>query len=94
MLAEGVTVQWYGQAAFRLVSPQGKVIVIDPFLRNNPVTPEAHKDLKAMGRVDLIVTKAAYTAEISAGDLRFRQLFCRKHRSLAAQHQSAGIFAR
>ena len=60
VLAEGVTVQWYGQSAFRLVSPQGKVIVIDPFLRKNPVTPEAHKDLKAMGPVDLILITHAH----------------------------------
>lgn len=60
VLAEGVTVQWYGQSAFRLVSPEGKVIVIDPFLKNNPVTPEAHKDLKAMGGVDLILLTHAH----------------------------------
>jgi L-ascorbate metabolism protein UlaG (beta-lactamase superfamily) len=59
-LAEGVTVQWYGQSAVRLVSPEGRVIVIDPFLKNNPVTPEAHKDLKAMGRVDLILITHAH----------------------------------
>ena len=58
--AEGVTVQWYGHATFRLVSPEGKVIVIDPFLKGNPVTPEAHKDLKAMGRVDLILITHAH----------------------------------
>ncbi|MGV6825830.1 MAG: metal-dependent hydrolase [bacterium] len=47
--------QWFGQAAFKLTTETGKVIVIDPFLRKNPKTPEEHKDLKKLGKVDLIL---------------------------------------
>jgi hypothetical protein len=32
-------VLWLGQSAFRITSPGGKVIVIDPWLRLNPLTP-------------------------------------------------------
>jgi L-ascorbate metabolism protein UlaG (beta-lactamase superfamily) len=34
-----VEVHWLGQAATRLTSTTGKVIVIDPFITNNPKTP-------------------------------------------------------
>lgn len=34
---------WLGHSAFRLESPSGKVIYIDPFLSQNPVTPAEHK---------------------------------------------------
>ncbi len=55
-LAQGkVEVQWLGQAAFRIATPAGKVIVIDPWLKTNPKTPAEFKDLKALGKVDLVL---------------------------------------
>jgi L-ascorbate metabolism protein UlaG (beta-lactamase superfamily) len=50
-----VEVQWLGQAATRITTPTGKVIVIDPFLTNNPKTPPAYKSLDALGKVDVIL---------------------------------------
>ena len=50
-----VQVQWLGQAAFKLTSVSGKVIVIDPWLTTNPKTPEAYQKLEALGKVDLIL---------------------------------------
>lgn len=47
--------QWLGQAAFKLTTPSGKVIVIDPWLRLNPKTPAEFKDLEKLGKVDLIL---------------------------------------
>jgi L-ascorbate metabolism protein UlaG (beta-lactamase superfamily) len=44
-----------GQSAFRITTPGGKVIVIDPWLRLNPATPAQYKDLEKLGKVDLIV---------------------------------------
>lgn len=46
---------WLGQSAFRLTTPSGKVIVIDPFLLLNKTTPSQYKDLKNLGKVDLIL---------------------------------------
>lgn len=54
-LAQQVEVLWLGHATFRLTSTMGKVIVIDPFLKLNPRTPAKYKDLKALGKVDLIL---------------------------------------
>ena len=54
--ASGKTeILWLGQAATRIKTPGGKVIVIDPWLRNNPKTPQTYKDLDALGKVDLIL---------------------------------------
>jgi L-ascorbate metabolism protein UlaG (beta-lactamase superfamily) len=50
-----VKVQWLGQAAFKITSVAGKVIVIDPWLQTNPKTPEAYKKLEALGKVDLVL---------------------------------------
>jgi L-ascorbate metabolism protein UlaG (beta-lactamase superfamily) len=46
---------WLGQSAFRLTTPTGKVIVIDPWLRPNPKTPAEYKTLENLGKVDLIL---------------------------------------
>ena len=48
-------VLWLGQAAWRITSPGGKVIVIDPWLTQNPKTPADYKDLAKLGKVDLIL---------------------------------------
>ena len=50
-----VEVLWLGQAAFKITTTTGKVIVIDPFLTNNPKTPADYKDLAKLGKVDLIL---------------------------------------
>jgi L-ascorbate metabolism protein UlaG (beta-lactamase superfamily) len=48
-------VLWLGQATFKLTSPGGKVIVLDPFLVNNPKTPAEYKNLDKLGKVDVIL---------------------------------------
>lgn len=50
-----VEVLWLGHSTFRITSTTGKVIVIDPYLTKNPRTPAKYKDLKALGKVDLIL---------------------------------------
>ncbi len=51
--AHPVEVLWLGQAAPRITTVTGKVIVIDPFAKKNPQTPARDKDPKALGKVDL-----------------------------------------
>ncbi|HEY8370960.1 MAG TPA: metal-dependent hydrolase [Thermodesulfobacteriota bacterium] len=48
-------VLWLGQAATKITSPSGTVIVIDPFLTQNPKTPDRYRKLDAIGKVDLIL---------------------------------------
>ncbi|MDH3537872.1 MAG: metal-dependent hydrolase [Gammaproteobacteria bacterium] len=54
-LAAGVEVLWLGHATTRITSVEGKVIVIDPFLIKNPMVPAKYQELKALGKVDLIL---------------------------------------
>jgi L-ascorbate metabolism protein UlaG (beta-lactamase superfamily) len=46
---------WLGQAATRITTLTGKVIVIDPFLTKNPKTPPEWKNLDKLGKVDVIL---------------------------------------
>jgi L-ascorbate metabolism protein UlaG (beta-lactamase superfamily) len=46
------TITWLGHAATRIDSPDGRVILIDPFIAGNPVTPE---DKKSVERVDIML---------------------------------------
>lgn len=47
--------QWFGHSAVKITSPGGKIILIDPFITKNPLTPKALKDLRKLGNVDLIL---------------------------------------
>lgn len=47
--------QWFGQSAFKITTDQGKVILVDPFITQNPKTPENLKSLSDLGKVDLIL---------------------------------------
>jgi L-ascorbate metabolism protein UlaG (beta-lactamase superfamily) len=53
--ARAAELQWFGQAAFKITTNGGKIIVIDPFITKNPKTPKALKDLAKLGKVDLIL---------------------------------------
>ncbi len=44
---------WYGQSAFKVVTPNGKVLLVDPWI-SNPANPNAKKDLAELTKVDLI----------------------------------------
>ncbi|MGA7935686.1 MAG: metal-dependent hydrolase [Kovacikia sp.] len=45
---------WYGQSAFKLTTPAGKVLLIDPWLEN-PLNPKGKTDLANLNQVDLIL---------------------------------------
>ena len=42
-------VLWLGQATFKITTPGGKVIEIDPFVTGNPKTPADLKVLSKLG---------------------------------------------
>jgi L-ascorbate metabolism protein UlaG (beta-lactamase superfamily) len=49
-----IELQWFAQAAFKLTTPDGKVVMIDPWIMNNPKCPPEYKDLDKLGKIDLI----------------------------------------
>lgn len=53
--AAQVEVQWLGHGTVRITSTSGKVILVDPFIKQNPKVPAELKDLKALGKVDAIL---------------------------------------
>ena len=64
-LADQVEVQWLGHAATRITTTVGKIIVIDPFITGNPMTPAEFKDLSAFGSVDLILITHGHSDHIA-----------------------------
>jgi L-ascorbate metabolism protein UlaG (beta-lactamase superfamily) len=61
----GVQVIWLGQAAFKITTPGGKVIVTDPWLRTNPLTPAAYKSLDAFGKIDVLLVSHGHFDHIA-----------------------------
>ena len=58
-------VLWLGQASFRIRSPGGKTIVVDPWLSGGPKTPAPFKtDLAALGKVDVLLVTHAHVDHI------------------------------
>lgn len=45
---------WYGHAAFKITTPSGKVLLIDPWL-TNPANKSGQEDLAKLDKVDLIL---------------------------------------
>ena len=56
---------WLGQASFRIKSPGGKIIVVDPWLSGGPKAPAPYKtDLSALGHVDVLLVTHAHVDHI------------------------------
>ena len=55
-----VELQWYGQSAFKITTQSGKVIMVDPWILKNPVTPPELKNLEKIGKVDVILVTHAH----------------------------------
>lgn len=55
-----VELLWLGQSAFRINTPTGKMVLIDPFITQNPKTPAEWKDLDKLGKIDVILVTHAH----------------------------------
>jgi L-ascorbate metabolism protein UlaG (beta-lactamase superfamily) len=54
---------WYGQSAFKIVSPTGKVLLIDPWL-TNPVYDKGKDELSSLKDVDLILVSHGHSDHV------------------------------
>ena len=43
---KGIKLTWLGHATFRIQTPKGKTLYIDPWLTQNPLTPAAEKEVR------------------------------------------------
>ena len=55
-----ITVTWLGHAAFLVTSPGGTQLLIDPFLRQNPSTPDSLKDSSRYHPAAILVTHSHF----------------------------------
>ncbi|HSY57962.1 MAG TPA: metal-dependent hydrolase [Terriglobales bacterium] len=63
----GNKLTWLGHSAFRITTPAGNVILIDPWIQTNPMTPEP---LKKIDRVDtMLITHGHFDHIADAVDL-------------------------
>lgn len=52
--AAATQITWYGQSAYKIVTPTGKVLLIDPWI-TNPVNKSGQADVNGMKKVDVIL---------------------------------------
>lgn len=67
LAAQTVTpqLQWLGQSVFCITSPKGKVILTDPWLKANPLTPPEFKNLQAIGKIDVLLVSHGHTDHVA-----------------------------
>ena len=79
MNLKGIKITWLGHATFRIETPEGKILYIDPWIAGNPVCPEKDKNV---AHLDLLLCTHGHGDHIAdAVDL------CKKH-----QPTAVGIF--
>src|SRR5260370_42467237 len=54
---------WYGQSGFKIVTPGGKVLLVDPWL-TNPVFEKGKDELAALKHVDLILLSHVHSDHV------------------------------
>jgi L-ascorbate metabolism protein UlaG (beta-lactamase superfamily) len=55
----GTEIIWYGHSAFKIKTPQGGVLLIDPWI-TNPLNPHGKEDLSKLDKVDFILITHAH----------------------------------
>src|SRR6266513_1613734 len=54
---------WYGQSGFKIVTPAGKILLIDPWL-TNPVFERGKEEIAALEHVDLILVTHGHSDHV------------------------------
>ena len=52
MNLNGIKLTWLGHSSFRIETPAGKTIIVDPWVMGNPKCPDAEKNVK---KVDVLL---------------------------------------
>jgi L-ascorbate metabolism protein UlaG (beta-lactamase superfamily) len=56
-------ITWYGQSAFKIVTPSGNVLLVDPWL-TNPVYNKGKEELSLLNDVDLILVSHGHSDHV------------------------------
>jgi L-ascorbate metabolism protein UlaG (beta-lactamase superfamily) len=51
MNLNGIKITWLGHATFRIQTPKGKTILVDPWVMQNPACPEKEKTVKSVDAI-------------------------------------------
>lgn len=62
-LAGETELTWYGHSAFKIVTPSGKVLLIDPWIEN-PLNKNGKEDIAKLERVDLILVTHGHSDHV------------------------------
>src|SRR5213596_4145447 len=54
---------WYGQSAFKIVTPSGYVLLIDPWL-TNPVNDRGKEEIAGLNHVDLVLVTHGHSDHV------------------------------
>jgi L-ascorbate metabolism protein UlaG (beta-lactamase superfamily) len=63
MISMDTQLTWYGQSAFKIVTPGGKVLLVDPWL-SNPVFENAKTEIAALKHVDLLLVTHGHSDHV------------------------------
>jgi len=61
--AQATDLTWYGHSSYRIVTPAGKVLLIDPWIVN-PANKNGKEDLAALDKADLILVTHGHNDHI------------------------------
>ncbi|MEN8188415.1 MAG: metal-dependent hydrolase [Thermodesulfobacteriota bacterium] len=65
-----VQVEWLGHGSFKFTSPQGKVILLDPWISTNPKLPSEYRSFNGFDKVDLILFTHGHVDHFMLSDVK------------------------
>jgi L-ascorbate metabolism protein UlaG (beta-lactamase superfamily) len=80
MANNATTIQLLGHATFKVTTPQGKIIIIDPWLINNPYVPQ---ELSLQPTIDLLLITHGHEDHM---DIRIKEIVDAAHPKIIANN--------
>lgn len=65
-----VQIEWLGHGSFRFDSPQGKTILLDPWLSTNPMCPAEYRAMRQPAKVDIVLFTHGHVDHFMLPDTR------------------------